>query len=298
MTSNAMSEPSDVDLVFDAHDELGEGVTWDHARRQLISVDIMRGRIHIFDPDSGSVRTLTVDQPVGAAVPCRSGGLMLALRDGFARLDTDSGALAFVAYVEFDQPGQRMNDGTCDAAGRFWAGTMCMQERPGRGALYRLDADGSVHTMVTGVGISNGIDWSLDGSTMYYVDSLTQRIDRFDFDLASGTIANRRPFVTIDPADGCPDGLTVDTEGGIWLALWGGWAVRRYAPDGTLDRVLRVPVSHPTTCTFGGTALDTLYMTSATIRLTDAERLAQPLAGAVICHRPGSRGRPAHAFAG
>ena len=166
MTSNAMSEPSDVDLVFDAHDELGEGVTWDHAGRQLISVDIMRGRIHIFNPDSGSVRTLTVDQPVGTAVPCRSGGLMLALRDGFARLDTDSGELTFVAYVEFDQPGQRMNDGACDAAGRFWAGTMCMQERPGRGALYRLDADGSVHTMVTGVGISNGIDWSLDGSTM------------------------------------------------------------------------------------------------------------------------------------
>jgi sugar lactone lactonase YvrE len=302
MTSHASSAGSDrsenVDLAFDAGDELGEGVTWDHARRQLISVDIMRGRIHLFDPASESAHTLTVDQPVGAAVPCRGGGLMLALRDGFARLDTESGALTFVAYVEFDRPGQRMNDGACDAAGRFWAGTMCMQERPGLGSLYRLDADGTVHTMVTGVGISNGIDWSLDGSRMYYVDSLTQRIDQFDFDLGSGTIANRRPFVTIDPADGCPDGLTVDADGAIWLALWGGWAVRRYLPDGTLDRVLRVPVSHPTTCAFGGHGLDSLYITSATIRLTDAERLAQPLAGAVVRHRPGVIGRPAHAFAG
>jgi sugar lactone lactonase YvrE len=288
----------DVELAFAAGDELGEGVTWDPAGRRLISVDILRGRIHLFDPAAQSARTLTVDQPVGTAVPCRDGGLMLALRDGFARLEIDSGALTFVAHVELDRPGQRMNDGACDAAGRFWAGTMCMQERPGLGALYRLDADGTVHTMVSGVGISNGIDWSLDGSLMYYVDTHTQRIDQFDFDLASGAIANRRPLVTIDPADGHPDGLTVDSEGGIWLALWGGWAVRRYLPDGTLDRVLRVPVSHPTRCTFGGDRLDTLYITSATIRLNDGERQAQPLAGAVIRHQPALIGRPAHAFAG
>jgi sugar lactone lactonase YvrE len=289
---------NDVELAFDARDELGEGVTWDHAGRQLISVDIMRGRIHVFDPVSGSLRTLEAGQPVGAAVPCRRGGLMLAMRDGCARFDLESGSLTLVAHVEIDQPGQRMNDGACDAAGRFWAGTMCMQERPGRGALYRLDPDGSVHTMLTGVGISNGIDWSLDGSRMYYVDSLTQRIDQFDFDPDSGTIDNRRSFVTIDPSEGCPDGLTVDAEGGIWLALWSGWAVRRYLPDGTLDRVLRLPVSHPTTCAFGGDRLDTLYITSATIRLTESERRAQPLAGAVIRHTPGEIGRPAHAFAG
>lgn len=296
--SLAGSASPGIDLAFDAGDELGEGVTWDHAGRRLVSVDIMRGRVHLYDPASGLVRTLEAGQPVGAVVPCRDGDLMLATRDGFARLEPDSGALKFVAHVELDRPGQRMNDGACDPAGRFWAGTMCMQERPGLGALYRLDPDGSVHTMITGIGISNGIDWSLDASRMYYVDSLTQRIDEFDFDLASGAIANRRPFVTIDPSDGCPDGLTVDAEGGIWLALWGGWAIRRYLPDGTLDRVLRVPVSHPTTCAFGGARLDTLYITSATIRLTAREREAQALAGAVILHRPGIIGRPAHAFAG
>jgi sugar lactone lactonase YvrE len=289
---------TDIDLAFHAHDELGEGATWDHARQRLISVDIMRGRVHVFDPAGDRLQTFEVGQPAGAAVPRRTGGLLLALRDGFARLDTDTGETTVVAHVELDRPGQRMNDGSCDAAGRFWAGTMCMQERPGLGALYRLDPDGRTETMLTDVGISNGIDWSLDGSRMYYVDSLTQRIDLFDFDAERGTIANRRTFVQIDPADGCPDGLTVDAEGCVWLALWGGAAVRRYRPDGALDRILRVPVTHPTTCTFGGPDLGDLYITSATIRLTDEERRKQPLAGAVIRHRPGVLGRPAHAFAG
>jgi len=287
-----------VEVAFHPGDELGEGVTWDVVNQQLISVDILRGRIHRFDPRTGAVRTTVVDQPVGAAVPRGRGGLALALRDGFATLDDDSGSLRFVAHVELDRPGQRMNDGACDPAGRFWAGTMCMQERPGLGALYRLDPDGSVHTMATGVGISNGIDWSLDGSRMYYIDSLTQRVDQFDFDLDSGAIANRRPFAVIDPADGCPDGLTVDADGGIWIALWGGSAIRRYLPDGTLDRVLRLPVSHPTTCAFGGPTLEDLYITSATIRLSDRERHDQPFGGAVIQCRPGVTGRAAHAYGG
>lgn len=287
-----------VELLFDAGDELGEGVTWDAAQQRLLSVDIMRGRVHIVDPATRQGRTIEVGQPVGAVVPDRRGALMLALRDGFARLDLDDGHLTFVAHVELDKPGQRMNDGACDAAGRFWAGTMCMQERPGLGALYRLDPDGSTHTMISGVSISNGIDWSLDQRRMYYVDSPTQRIDVFDFDSAAGAIANRRTFVEIDPVDGSPDGLTVDADGAIWLALWGGSAIRRYLPDGRLDRVLRLPVTHPTTCAFGGADLSDLFITSATIRLSDAERRAQPLAGTILRHRPGVRGRAANAYAG
>ena len=287
-----------VEIAFHPGDELGEGITWDAAHRRLISVDILRGRVHLFDPATGALRTLEAGQPVGAAVPRRQGGLMLALRDGFATLDPDSQTLHFVAHVEFDKPGQRMNDGACDAAGRFWAGTMCMQERPGLGSLYRLDPDGSVHTMATGIGISNGIDWSPDRTRMYYVDSLTQRLDQFDFDLASGTIANRRELAAIDANDGCPDGLTVDAEGAIWVALWGGSALHRYLPDGTLDRILRVPVSHPTTCAFGGPTLEDLYITSATIKLSESERGLQPFGGAVIRCRPGVAGRAAHAYGG
>jgi sugar lactone lactonase YvrE len=287
-----------MEQAFAAEDELGEGVTWDAASRRLISVDIMRGRVHVFDPSEGTARTLHVGQPVGAAVPCRDGGLMLAVRDGFARLDLDTSALTFVAHVELDRPDQRMNDGACDAAGRFWAGTMAIDCRPGLGSLYRLDPDGSVHTILTGIGISNGIDWSLDGAVMYYVDSHTQRIDQFDFDLSTGSIANRRPFVAIAAAEGCPDGLTVDAEGAIWLALWGGSCLRRYLPDGTLDRVLELPVTHPTTCAFGGPTLSDLYITSATIELSDDERREQPAAGSLLRHRPGVTGRPAHAFGG
>lgn len=295
---NVTSRDAVVEIAHHPGDELGEGVTWDTANQQLISVDILRGRVHRFDPRTGTVRTTVVDQPVGAAVPRRRGGLALALRDGFAILDVDAESVGFVAHVELDKPGQRMNDGACDPAGRFWAGTMCMQERPGLGALYRLDPDGSVRTMATDVGISNGIDWSLDDTRMYYVDSLTQRIDQFDFDLDTGAIANRRPFAVIDPADGCPDGLTVDAEGGIWVALWGGSAIRRYLPDGTLERVLRLPVSHPTTCAFGGPTLEDLYITSAIIRLSERERREQPLGGAVIHCRPGVAGRAAHAYGG
>jgi len=287
-----------VSIACDAHDELGEGATWDGQRQRLISVDIMRGRVRVFDPASEQSRVFNVDQPVGAAVPCRSGGLMLAVRDGFARLDEDTGALTFVAHVERDRADQRMNDGACDPAGRFWAGTMALDERPGCGSLYRLDPDGTVHMMLGDIGVSNGIDWSLDGSRMYYIDSLTQRVEQFDFDLAAGTIKNRQTLVEIDSEDGCPDGLTVDTEGALWVALWGGSCVRRYRPDGTLDRELRLPVTHPTTCAFGGPDLKDLYITSAVITLSEEERRTQPAGGAILKHRPGVTGRAANAFAG
>jgi sugar lactone lactonase YvrE len=287
-----------VEVAFHLHDELGEGAVWDETTQQLISVDIMRGRVHASDPATGQSRTLGVGQAVGAAVPCRSGDLMLAVRDGFARLNRASGAMAFVAHVELDRTDMRMNDGACDAAGRFWAGTMAFDERPGCGALYRLDPDGSVHRMVEGIGISNGIDWSLDGKTMYYIDSLARRIDCFDFDLSSGSIANRRPLVSFQPADGFPDGLTVDADGAIWVALWGGSAVRRYAPDGTLDLVLPLPVTHPTTCAFGGRDFRDLYITSAVTALSDEARQQQPAGGAILRARPGVTGRASHKFAG
>jgi sugar lactone lactonase YvrE len=297
-TQTGVRQFTDVDLVLDAAAALGEGATWDPARARLIWIDIIPGRVHLFNPADGSDRHVDVGQPVGAAVTCSDGRLLLALRDGFARLDPDSGALDVIARVEADRPDTRMNDGGCDAAGRFWAGTMAMDARPGQGTLYRLDPDGRVHTMVTPVGISNGLDWSLDGRTMYYIDSLASRIDRFDFDPAAGSIANRREFVIIDPADGLPDGLTVDAEGGIWVALWAGGAVRRYLPDGSLDRVVRLPVTHPTTCAFGGPDLGDLYITSATCELSDEERRRQPSAGGLFRHRPGVAGRPAHAFRG
>jgi sugar lactone lactonase YvrE len=213
-------------------------------------------------------------------------------------MDLSSGAVEMIEEVEADKTDQRMNDGNCDAAGRFWAGTMAIDEHEGAGALYRLDPDGRVHTMVDRVSISNGIDWSEDGRLMYYIDSPTQSVDVFDFDLASGTIANRRSFVRIDPVDGTPDGLTLDAEGFVWVALWGGGAVRRYASDGTLDSIVTVAAPHVTSCAFGGRDLGDLYITTARIKLSDAERSSRPLAGGLFRTRPGVHGRPPHRFKG
>jgi sugar lactone lactonase YvrE len=203
-----------------------------------------------------------------------------------------------IADVEADLQDQRMNDGKCDPAGRFWAGTMALDKRRGAGALYRLDADGRVHRMLDEVSISNGLDWSNDGRLMYYVDTPTRSVDVFDFDVATGAIANRRSLARVEPDEGWPDGLTLDADGYIWVALWCGAAVRRYAPDGTLDRVVAVPTTYPTSCAFGGSDLGDLYITTAATALTPDERLREPLAGGLFRCRPGVHGRPAHRFGG
>jgi sugar lactone lactonase YvrE len=285
-----------VELVLDARADLGEGPRWDSVRQRLLWVDIMRGRVHAFTPSNGACRNVAVGQPVGALACASDGSLVLAVAGGFARLDLDSERFEMRAAVEADRPQNRMNDGACDSGGRFWAGTMALDERPGAGALYRLDPDLTVHTMLTGVTISNGLDWSLDGGRMYYVDSPTRRIDTFDFDAGTGSIANRRTFVEVPADAGVPDGLTVDAAGFVWLALWGGAALRRYAPDGTLERVVPLPVTHPTSCAFGGAALDELYVTSARRPLDAEEKRHQPQAGGVFRLRPGVSGRPAHLF--
>jgi sugar lactone lactonase YvrE len=288
--------PPAVELVLDARADLGEGPRWDSARQRLLWVDIMRGRVHAFTPSTGACRNVAVGRPVGALAPCRDGSLVLAVAGGFARLDWDSERFEMQAGAETELPQNRMNDGAADGAGRFWAGTMALDERPGAGALYRLDPDLTVHTMLTGVTISNGLDWSLDGRRMYYVDSPTQRIDVFDFDLAAGSIANRWTFVDVPADAGVPDGLTVDAAGFVWLALWGGAALHRYAPDGTLERVVPLPVTHPTSCAFGGAGLDELYVTSARRPLTAEEKARQPQAGGLLRLRPGVAGRPAALF--
>ncbi len=273
-----------------ARAELGECPVWDGDR--LVWVDVHAGLVHRGDA------VLAVGQPVGAVAPRTGGGLALALRDGFALLDADGESLELVAAVESDRPHNRMNDGRCDPAGRFWAGTMRQPAGGREGALYRLDADLEATRMIEGVGISNGLDWSPDAATMYYVDTLVRRVDAFDFDLAGGALDNRRPLIEIAPQDGAPDGLTVDAEGCLWLALWGGSALRRYAPDGTLEREVRLPVSRVTSCAFGGPDLRDLYVTSARRGLSSRQLQAEPLAGSVFRLRPGVAGRAANRLAG
>ena len=288
-----MVEKWQADLVLDARADLGEGPLWDVRTGELLWVDVMAGFVHRFDPESGIDRAFDVRQPVSAIVPRAAGGHVLALRDGFALWDGDTTTL--VAPVEPQRREIRMNDGACDSRGRFWAGTMHVDYRRGEGALYRLDESGAAEVVLSGVTISNGIAWSLDGATMYYVDTPTQGIDAFDFDTDTGAITDRRRIVKIDPEDGAPDGLVVDAEGCIWVALWDGWEVRRYAPDGKHLGSVAVPAARVTKPAFGGPDLTDLFITTAS---PEKANPSQPYAGGVFHARPGVGGLAPHPYAG
>ena len=286
-----------VELVLDARAELGEGPVWDDETGELVWVDILKGRVHRTTP-AGVDTVLEVGRSVGAVGLRRGGGLVMATDDGFHLLDPGATTTRRIAAVEADDPATRANDGKVDPQGRFWAGTMAFDEVTVSGSLYRLDPDGTVTRHLTDVGISNGIDWSADGRTMYFIDSPEAGVDTFRWDGEAGTISDRRRLATIPADGGKPDGMTLDAEGYLWVACWGGWAVRRYAPDGTLDRVIRFPVAHTSSVAFGGPDLDELYVTTAWHLLSEEDRAAQPLAGGLFRCRPGVRGRLPGRFAG
>lgn len=240
---------------------LGEGPFWDQASESLLWVDLLAGDVMRLRPDGSTVRHRTGLATVGALRPRPGGGFVLAAGRGFALADRDLTHIEPLAELWADA-GIRMNDGACDPHGRFLAGTMAYDARPGAGRVFRLHPSGTVEQVLDDVTISNGLDWSPDGSLAYYVDTATQRIDVFDDDRVAG-LTGRRPFVRIDPDLGSPDGIAVDAEGGVWVALWGGAAVHRYDATGVLSAVVEVPATHVTACTFGGPDLDTLYVTTS-----------------------------------
>ncbi len=286
------------DLLFDGHAVLAEGPVYSAADHALLWVDIPSHLIHRLELTSGEKAEMNVGQAVGAVVLRAAGGLGIALRDGFAVTDRWGGALTLVASPEKDKSDNRMNDGKCDRAGRFWAGTMAFKEGPGAGALYRLDVDHSVHTMVTGVTISNGLCWSLDNKQMYYIDTPLGRVDVFDFDAATGRIGNRRILFEIPKENGAPDGMTIDEEGCLWVAHWGGSAVRRYTKQGVVDQTIEIPASRVTSCMFGGGDLRDLYITTASTGLSAEQQRDQPHAGGIFVARTGVKGTPGYAFGG
>ncbi len=289
--------PLDPVLAFDAQLELGESPVWDERASALYAVDILRGTVLHLDPASGAVEQIArLDDLVGAIVLRRDGGLLAAVGTSLVLLDAEL-RRTLVAELS-DVTAIRFNDGACDPQGRLWVGTMGLDEAPGRGTLYRYDERGLV-PMVKPVSISNGLDWTGDGTRMIYADTPTRRLDTFAFAATDGTLSDRRTLVEL--AEGCagyPDGLTIDAEDHIWVALWDGWAVHRYRPDGTLDRVVELPVARPTSCAFGGEDLGDLYVTSARMGLTAEALEAQPYAGGVFVLRPGVGGRLPNRFAG
>jgi sugar lactone lactonase YvrE len=281
---------------------LSEGPRWHEERQELLWVDILGRQMHrgTLSPHGAleRVETISVDRHIGAVAPAAGGGYVIAAGPGFLFAD-ETGSIRELAQPEAGRADVRMNDGACDPQGRFWAGTMAYDESPGGGALYRLELDGSCTTVLTGLTISNGIGWSPDASAMYLNDSGTGCVDAFRFDGPSGEISDRRTLVHIDEPGVAPDGLTVDEEGAIWVALWNGAAVHRYAPDGTLLARVQLPVQRPTSCAFGGPGRDTLFVTSARTELDDDALARQPHAGKVFAIEGlGARGLPCLPYRG
>jgi len=237
-------------------------------------------------------------EDIGSIGLRESGGAVGALRSGFAAIDFCTGEVRRFGNLDLATPAMRFNDGRCDRRGRFWAGTLHENRMPGTAALYRLEATGDCAELVGGLTVSNGITWSPDDRIMYFADSWTKTIFQCDFDLDSGALRNQRIFAEVPPGSGVPDGATVDAEGFLWSANFDGACLTRYAPDGSVDRVIPMPVPRPTSCAFGGENYSVLYVTSASINLTQEQRNAAPLAGAIFAIDAGVRGLPEPRFAG
>jgi sugar lactone lactonase YvrE len=285
-------------VAAECHNVLGEGPWWDARSATLLWIDVDGRLVQRLDPSTGWTVTRALDRKPGAVTARVGGGLALALEDGIWVTDTDHGPALLLAAIEPDDAGTRLNDAACDRLGRMWVGSMALDFRPGAGALYRVEPDGSTERVLVDLAISNGIDWSLDDRRMYFIDSPTRRVDVLDYDLATGRATGRRPLLELPEGAGLPDGMTVDAEGYLWVATWDGWSVRRYSPTGDLDRVVQLPVARPTSCAFGGPDLADLYVTSASTGLSPSELVSQPLAGSLFVVRPGVRGLEATPFGG
>jgi xylono-1,5-lactonase len=282
---------SDVDHVCSVGATLGEGPWWDAGAACLWFVDIKAPEVLRFTPASGTLERWAAPAEVGWVLPRADGAMLAGVRGGICTFEPDGGAFARVVPVEADVPGNRLNDATVDAAGRLWLGTMDNGERASLGRFYRLDGGRVVDAGLPPCAITNGPAASPDGRVLYPVDTLARRIDRVAI-AADGTLGAPQPFLTIEDGAGWPDGPTVDAEGCVWIALFGGWGVRRYSPAGELLQTVALPVANVTKIAFGGPDLRTAYATTARHNLDDAGRAAQPLAGDLFAFRVDVPGLP------
>jgi sugar lactone lactonase YvrE len=287
---------NDIELVYDAKVALGEGPSWDAANQLLYWVDILSQKLYIYDPRSNESRAIHTGQLIGAVVPRKEGGVVLAMQNGFYTLDLDTEQLTPIIDPEQDQPTNRFNDGKCDANGRFWAGTMNLNESEPTGSLYCME-EGHVRKVLSDVTISNGIAWTKDNKTMYYIDTPTKQVVAFDFDLQHATLSNKRTVVTIPEGEGFPDGMNIDDEDMIWVAHWDGYQVSRWNPNtGEKLESIKVPAAKVTSCVFAGVDLDELYITTARTGLSEEELKSQPHAGGLFRIKTTVRGSKTYGF--
>jgi sugar lactone lactonase YvrE len=286
---------SQVEHVLTVRARLGECPVWDPERAMLAWVDIYNHRVHQFDPASGRDRYFDIGELVAALALTDGDRLLLALRDRLALLDPRTGELEPLCRIDLGHPDTRLNDGKCDAQGRFWIGSI--SKNRGEAALYRYDPDGSLHVMETGLTISNGLGWSPDGGTFYLTDSPTRKIYAYRFDPATGSIDHRRVLVDLGQETVEPDGLTVDGAGHLWSALWNGWSIVCFDADGHELERRQLPVQRPTALTFGGAALADLYVTTASVGLSQTEVQRGIQAGDLFRVSTDVTGLPTHRFA-
>jgi sugar lactone lactonase YvrE len=279
-----------VEQVLHSQCKLGEGPLWHPIEKVLYWLDIYQSRLHRFDPQSG-IHEVTELGLMATSMGVRAaGGFVMSTKKGFALWEPGVRQFKIVGDPDPDEnKDARFNDGKTDRQGRFWAGKMSSTPT---NSLFRLDPDLSIHRMESGIIISNGLGWSPDNKIFYYTDSDAKKIYAYDFDAESGAITQRRIFVEVpqDAKEGVPDGLTIDVDGCVWSARWGGWKVVRYTPDGAIDSVIAMPVEFPTSCAFGGADLKDLYITSAWADVPPERRGEQPMAGDVFCLRSGVKG--------
>jgi sugar lactone lactonase YvrE len=291
--------PPTLRILATARNTLGEGAAWDEREQALWWVDIEQAAIQRFRAESGQYDRWELPERVTALALREQGGLVVALASGFGFFDPSTGALERGAVLAGLLPGHRLNDGRCDAAGRFWCAAMREVGEDADAHLYCLEADGSVTQKEHGLKVGNGLAWSPDSSIMYMSETSTGTIHAYDFDLSTGTMRNRRRFDQPEMAvPGGPDGGAVDAEGHFWSARWGGQGLARFDPDGRLERFIQLPAEQVTCCVFGGPDLRTLYVTSAIDGLDEAQRQAHPQAGILMAFEPGVAGLPTRRFAG
>jgi sugar lactone lactonase YvrE len=287
-----------VELILDAKAELGEGSLWDERAKVLYWVDIVGQALHVYNPAARQDKSYKVGQMVSTVVLSEAGDVLVTVQNGFARFDLKTEKLDIIVDPEADKPANRFNDGKCDPAGRFWAGTMDISAvEPEKGSLYRLDRDLSVHTMLTNVSISNGIVWTADLKTMYFIDTTPCTVTAFDYDNATGNISNPRIVIQVPEEMGSPDGMSIDSEGMLWIAHWGGGAVRRWNPKtAEVLETIKVPAPNTTSCAFAGDNLDELYITSARGPLTPQQLEQNPHSGGLFRVKVGVKGTLTHRF--